>query len=152
MVIALATMTSLACKQRSVIHSTHLIPVDSANKMMESYLSSIHHVGNDSTLRSLTFDAAVLRDYLNATPSGVAVTKVKVMFAHTLDYINGGNGGNNAGYRSGALTLIMAGYDNDGNYVLLDNSVIDNAIPCPANCPPGNAGQPLIPLTIAINE
>ena len=35
------------------------------------------------------------------------------MLAHTLPYINSGHYGQNAGYRSGELTIVIAGYNKD---------------------------------------
>lgn len=109
---------------------------DSANRMIQSYLTSIEPV--DSTaekkadLYSLSVDADDLRMYLNDKPS---IKTVKLMFAHTLEYINKGNGGKPAGYKSGALTLVLAGYDRAGNYVYMDgNQVMDHCVPCPHNC------------------
>lgn len=148
----LVLMTMLACKEKKENYTGHTIPVDSANKMLGSYLNSIGYIDNDSTLRSLSFDADVLRSYLTANPGGLNITNIKVMFAHTLDYINEGHGGVNAGYRSGALTLVMAGYDSEGNYILFNNAIVDNAIPCPVNCPPGDAGNPLISASVTKNE
>lgn len=109
------------------------VPVDSANKMINSYIQSLGGNPENQNLYSLIADANCLRDYLNAHPE---VTNVKLMFAHTLDYINTGHQGQNAGYKSGALTLVIAGYDAAGNYVLINgNSVMDNMNPCPLNCP-----------------
>ncbi len=109
------------------------IPVDSANKMINSYIQSIGGGAQTENLYSLIADANCLRKYLNAHPE---VTNVKLMFAHTLDYINTGHQGQNAGYKSGALTLVIAGYDAAGNYVLINgNSVMDQMAPCPDRCP-----------------
>jgi hypothetical protein len=112
------------------------IPVDSANKMINSYLYSINSTVNDSDLRSLIINADSIRAYLNVNPN---IRNVKIMFAHTLNYINAGYGGQYAGYQSGALTIIMAGYDGSGNYVYMSMGsgamVIDHALPCPASCP-----------------
>lgn len=109
------------------------IPVDSANKMITSYLTSIGGVNStQQNLYSLIVDAGSLRTYL----SNPNIKNVKLMFAHTLEYINAGNAGQNCGYGSGKLTLIIAGYDGSGNYVLdTKNGVEDNLQPCPHNCP-----------------
>ncbi len=111
------------------------VAIDSANKMLLSYLHSVDFQNNDTDLRSMVFDAACLRDYL----SNANVASVKVMFAHTLDYINNGGQDQPAGYRSGKLTLVIAGYDRSGNYVFStqgnDKMVLDLAAPCPHNCP-----------------
>ena len=63
------------------------------------------------------------------------------MFAHTLSYINSGGKDQYAGYQSGALTLVIAGYDSAGNYVFYYYPkttcpmVKDHFQPCPDNCP-----------------
>lgn len=110
------------------------IPRDSANKMVLSYLNSINYTQNDSSLRSLIVDANVLRAYLNS-PSGLAVSKLKISFAHTLDYINNGGLNQNCGYTSGKLTVVLAGFNSSGNYVYLHGNVMDRGAPCPSNCP-----------------
>jgi hypothetical protein len=118
------------------------IVADSANKMIKSYLTSINYTTNDTNLRSLIFDAAQLRDYLNSTSAG-EIARVKIMFAHTLAYINSGHKNQPAGYKPGALTLVIAGIDESGNYVYIDeNEVLDFSMPCPTSCPTaGNAAR-----------
>lgn len=109
------------------------IPVDSANKMISSYISSLNGNQDNKNLYSLIVDAKCLRTYLNNNPQ---VTNVKLMFAHTLSYINSGHQGQTAGYKSGELTMVIAGYDANGNYVLINgNEVMDNLQPCPQYCP-----------------
>lgn len=121
------------------------IPIDSANKMISSYLTSINDNQNDSSLRSLIFNADSLRAMLNDTTNG-KIAKLKVMFSHTLSYINANGAGRPCGYTSGKLTFILAGYNCEGNYVLHPAGVvIDNGMPCPTNCPPsGTAAANLI--------
>ncbi len=117
------------------------ISVNDANKMINSYLYSINYQTNDTDLRSFSIDADSLRAYLAIS----TVKKVKLIFAHTLDYITTGNMGNYAGYQSGALTLIIVGYDTSGNYVYYtDGKVLDHVIPCPYTCPSGTAGSELL--------
>ena len=102
---------------------------DSANKMVSSYLESID--GDDSALRSLIVDVDSLRRYFSDT----SIRQLKIMFAHTLAYINEGNGGKPAGYQSGALTIVMGGVNRLGNYVYSNtNMVPDRGAPCPHNC------------------
>ncbi|RYY17201.1 MAG: hypothetical protein EOO04_25770 [Chitinophagaceae bacterium] len=74
------------------------------------------------------------------------IKRVKVMLAHTLKYINTGHGGQNAGYKSGALTIVFAGFTKDGNYVFAPGNMVPNhAVPCPRNCPDaGSAAQNLL--------
>jgi hypothetical protein len=111
------------------------IPLDSANKMIGSYLYSINSSYNDSDLRSFTINADSLRSYLDNGD----VKNIKLIFAHTLNYINAGYDGVNSGFESGALTIIIAGYDNSGNYVYRNGMVLDHSKPCPYACPSGQA-------------
>jgi hypothetical protein len=121
------------------------IPVDSANKMISSYLNSIKYQTNDTDLKSLILDANALRSVL-MDPRGQNISHLKVMFGHTLNYINAGGENQPCGYKSGALTIILAGYDNQGNYIYCPlGNILDNAMPCPAACPSGQAGQDLLP-------
>ncbi len=126
------------------------IPVDSANKMLGSYLNSIQYSKNDSDLRSIIIDANALREYLTSA-EGQQVTQMKVMFAHTLNYVNSGGGNMLCGYRSGALTVVLAGYNEAGNYIYHNgNEVMDNGIGCPQNCPTsGQAAGDFLPSPTA---
>lgn len=120
------------------------IPADSANKMISSYLQSIDSGGTtDSSLHSLIFNADSLRAYL----SNPEIKNVKVMFAHTLEYINTFGPGHHVGYESGALTVVFGGYDQNGNYVFWKaNQVPDHSNGCPINCPSvGTASGDLFP-------
>lgn len=122
------------------------ITTDSANKMISSYLQSVDSAGvGDSSLHSLIFNADSLRAYL----SNPEIKNVKVMFAHTLEYINAMGPGHNVGYERGALTVVLGGYDVHGNYVLYKtNQVPDHANGCPLHCPVvGNASNDLFPVT-----
>lgn len=119
------------------------VPVDTANKMINSYIGSLNGNPNNQYLYSLIVDANDLRDYLDANPS---VTNVKLMFAHTLSYINSGGGNQNCGTKAGQLTIIMAGYNASGNYVITNNQVMNHAMPCPTSCPSvGTATSNVLP-------
>ncbi len=111
----------------------YFITIDTANKMLESYLSSINaDVDTNTNIQSFIMDADAIREYL----ADNSIKKVKIMLAHTLNYINSGNAGVNCGYRAGKLTIIMAGFDADKNYIFAPgNRVPDRAEPCPTNCP-----------------
>ncbi|OJU76478.1 MAG: hypothetical protein BGO09_16275 [Bacteroidetes bacterium 47-18] len=112
-------------------HSANFISKDSANRMIQSYLSSIDAVDAQEQLNSLILDADDIRTYLSDT----AIRGVKIMFAHTLEYINSGNEGLPAGLESGALTVILAGYNSRGNYVFAPGMrVLNKARPCPTKC------------------
>jgi hypothetical protein len=113
---------------------------DTANKMIGSYVASISPDNNPSNpnLYSFILDASLLRHYLNDT----TIKEVKIMLAHRLDFINSGHEGENAGYRSNALTIIIAGYDSLGNYVFYSgNMILNHATPCPRNCPDAGAAS-----------
>lgn len=120
------------------------IAIDSANRMISSFLGGIANPpsGTAAPLRSLTIDAEALRYYLSNTN----IKNVKIMLAHRLDYINNGNFGVPAGYRSDALTIVIAGYDVNNNYVYTPaNTALDNARPCPYHCPSsGTAASDLL--------
>jgi len=123
-----------------------VIPIDSANKMVGSYLNSINYVANDSDVRSFSINASLLRSYLDSLSGSSTIAGLKVFLAHKLSYINNGNANKNCGYSNNGLTLILAGYTTTGNYVYYNNNlVIDNSMACPTNCPPGVAGDPFLP-------
>lgn len=113
-------------------YNPYFITIDTANKMLGSYLASINaDADNNKNVQSFIMDADAIREYLSDT----RIKKVKVMLAHTLDFINSGNQGVNCGYKSGQLTIIMAGYNAEQNYIFAPgNKVPDGAIPCPENC------------------
>jgi len=119
------------------------ITIDTANVMISSYLQSIQ--GNtDTDVQSFSMSADSLRQYLNDTSRG-KIANLKIVFAHTMNYINSGGRGKYAGYRSGALTLIVVGYDINGNYIYNgQNEVYDHMVPCPTSCPNGPAGNGLL--------
>jgi hypothetical protein len=108
--------------------------------MIGSYLSSINSSANDTDVRSFSVDADSLRALLDQT----GIKRVKIMFGHTMGYINSGNYGHYAGFQSGALTLIIAGYNAAGNYVYYNGMALDHCMPCPYNCPSGAAGNSLL--------
>jgi hypothetical protein len=108
------------------------ISLDTANKMIQSYLTGVGYPAVDTAIRALSFDADTLRAYL-ANPK---IATVKFMFAQPTSYINAGNYGKRPALSPGAITLVIAGMDNDDHYVLNNrNGVYDNMIPCPAQCP-----------------
>lgn len=118
----------------------NLIPIDTANKMINSYLKSLD--GDDANLRSLILNAETLREYLKDS----SIKDVKIMFAHTQDYINSGHEGQPSGLKNNALTIVVAGYRSDGTYVLSSGAKVpDRARPCPTSCPLlGSASKDII--------
>lgn len=134
-----------AAKDPDPAANSLFISTDDANQMIGSYLSSISSpsTGVDGTgnVKSFSIDADSLRAYL----SDPKVKNVKLMLAHTKDYIDAGNTGKYAGYQSGALTIVVAAYDEDGNYIYHNGSyVLDHCMPCPSSCPVGAAGSDLL--------
>jgi len=119
----------------------YFIHKDTANRMIRSYLASA--MSDTNNLQSLIVDAETLRNYLQDT----SIKSVKVMFAHTQQYMDAGNESKPAGYTSGALTVVFGGYDGAGNYVYSTGNMVPNkAKPCPHNCPSsGTALSPTFP-------
>lgn len=107
------------------------IPVDSANRMISSYLTSIDYPSNETSLRSLAFSADSLRDYLNDSN----IKTIRFMFAHQPAYINAGHFGEPSGMNPDALTLVIVGMSNTGAYILNKNDeVFEHCKPCPKFC------------------
>lgn len=107
------------------------IPIDTANKMIQSYLDGINYTVNTEETRALRYNADSLRRYLKDP----AIKQIKFMFAHTLAYANSPDGNKRPDSNTHVLTMIIAGYDDQGNYIYSDNMVYENAEPCPNRCP-----------------
>lgn len=114
---------------------TAFIPIDTANRMIGSYLASVHSGGGaDTNLHSLIIDANALREYLTSD-SGNEISHLKIMFAHKLSYINSGHKDQPCGYSPNGFTVILAGFNNEGNYVYFRGSKVeDMSRPCPYDC------------------
>jgi hypothetical protein len=109
------------------------IAIDTANKMIGSYLQSIGYPQKDTTIRALSFDADTVRAYLADT----SIKTLKFFLAHQLSWLDGGSGrfGKNIGMAPGKLTIIMTGMDDVGNIVRnTSNGVYEHAFPCPTSC------------------
>jgi hypothetical protein len=107
------------------------IEVDTANRMLMSYLHSVGYPNTDTAIRSLSFDADTLRAYLQ----NPQIVTVKFMLAHKQSYINSGYEGKPSGMNPGALTMIIVGLSENNQYVRNSRSgVYDNMYPCPNNC------------------
>jgi hypothetical protein len=140
-----AAFTSCTSSTPLPVLATEFISVDTANRMISSYLNSINYQSNDSSLHSLVIDAIELKRYLDTTRTGNTIKKLKIMFAHKLSYINSGQGNQFAGYDNDALTIVIAGVNENGDYVVFPgNKVFNNSMPCPTSCPEGTASSPLI--------
>jgi hypothetical protein len=116
------------------------IEIDSANKMITSYLNAR---SGENDLNALIIDAEALRYYLQNTD----IKKIKLMFAHKLSYINNGGVNQYGGLNKNSLTLVIAAYDEDNDYVYSNyGKVMDFCEPCPSNCPQsGTAAQNTLP-------
>jgi len=138
-------ITSCTSSTRLPVLGPEFISVDSANKMIGSYLNSINYQSYDSSLHSLVIDATELRRYMDTTPATNKIKKFKIMFAHKLAYINSGHQNQFGGYNQNAFTVIIAGVNESGDYVMFPGSkAFDNSMPCPTSCPGGTASSPLI--------
>ncbi|MBL7717700.1 MAG: hypothetical protein JNL72_02600 [Flavipsychrobacter sp.] len=117
---------------------TTFVNKDTANRMIESYLQSISAPVHQNSMASMIINADSLRAYLSDT----SIHKMKVMFAHTRNYMNNGNFGQYCGTTSGQLTLIFSGFDENDNYKFFDgNEVMNNCKPCPTICPVNGTAQ-----------
>ena len=114
---------------------TAMVPQDTADKMIGSYLNSINFTANDTDLQSLSLDADAFRAYLNDPTIGNQVARFEISLAHTLDYINSGHGGQYAGYNAEALTVVVVGLDDAGNKLYYPGGLsVNNASHCPPSC------------------
>ncbi len=109
------------------------IPVGTANTYIERYLAN-YFVPGKTPVKSMIIDAQMLRDYL----SNPDIQNVKFVLG-AMDYVH-------QGVTTEVFTLIVAGYDAAGNYILTPNGlVIDHSRPCPSDCPTiGNAANDYI--------
>lgn len=108
------------------------IPVDTANKMVLSYLQGVGYPSVDTATRSMVFDADTLRAYLQ-NPN---IATMKFMFAHKQSYMNSGNTGIGSGMNPEALTMVVVGLDENDQYILNPRGqVYDHLANCPIQCP-----------------
>lgn len=111
--------------------TAHEIPVDTANRMILSYLNGINYRINTNETRSFTTDPESLISYL----SDSRIKTVKIFLAHNLDYINSGHEGERPVPNENAITLIIAGLDSAEHYVTdIDRGLYDQLAPCPDQC------------------
>ena len=131
------TYSGFAHRDDSDQGNSRFIPIDVANQMINSYVYSTNNTVGQVDVKSFIVNADSLRAYL-ADPN---VKSVKLMFAHTQEYIAAGNAGQYAGLQTGAITMVMVGFDNLGNYIYHNGMVLDHLAPCPFSCPQGSAGS-----------
>src|SRR5665213_1178167 len=80
--------TSSGKSKNSIQYSfPDVLTLDSANKMLQSYLNSINYETNDTDTRSIIFDANVLRSYLDS----MASTSDTVSYTHLRAHETGRN-------------------------------------------------------------
>jgi hypothetical protein len=117
------------------------IPVDIANEYITNHITKYFDSGA-FPVKSLIFSAELLRNYLNDNPN---IENMKFMLAVRPllpgEISSPGYAGDAAANES--ISMVIVGYDAEGNYVKMPgNMVLDNAMPCPYNCPPdGSAGN-----------
>lgn len=108
------------------------IPIDTANRMITSYLTSVGYPSVDTALRALSFDADTLRAYL----SNPNIVTVKFMVGHQQAYMNSGKTGRAAGMNPAAITFVLVGLNSSDQYVRNSQSgVYDHFSLCPYECP-----------------
>ena len=103
-----------------------------ANRMIQSYLTSIKYPQQDLYLRAIAYNADSLRAYLKDT----TIKRVRFMLAHDMDYIRAGGEGKIPPPGVPGLTAVIAGVNKENKYVfhLIKQLVLDNGMPCPDNC------------------
>lgn len=120
----------------SLIPGTAFIPKDTANLMIDSYITSIDPSKNPNEIHSLLCNVDTLLSYYRAHPE---IQYFKLSFAHNLNYIHNGHYGVRPVPNDNALTIVISGVALNGNYVLMDGEVIDQLAPCPSQCVRGTA-------------
>lgn len=96
------------------------VSVATANEYIEDFISDYYDTGK-SPVKSMIMSASLLRSYLG----NGAIENVKFMLGARM-----GDEGTQV------LTLVVAGYDAVGNYVLTPSgNILDHMAPCPNNCP-----------------
>lgn len=107
------------------------VSVSTANGYIQDFIDNYFTPGTVQ-VKSMIMDAQLLRDYLNNTD----IENVKFMLGERP--IGTGT--------ETTLTLVVAGYDAAGNYVLTtDGKILDHTTPCPTDCPTvGDAANDLI--------
>lgn len=105
------------------------ILVTTANGYITDFISDYYDTGK-APVKSMIMDADLLRSYLSKSD----IKNVKFMLgARTITENN---------QSTEVFTLIVAGYDANGNYVFSStnpNKVLDHMSPCPNKCPTSGA-------------
>lgn len=106
------------------------VSVATANGYITKFITDYFDAGT-VPVKSMIMSADLLRDYL----SNPAIENVKFMLgARDID---------ENGTPTEVLTLVVGGYDVNGDYVLTQQgNIMDNMAPCPKSCPTiGNAAN-----------
>lgn len=107
------------------------LSIDTANRMIRSYLSGINYKVNTEAIRAWTVAADSLRSYAKNS----SVKYFTFTLAHTLDYMLSGHEGLRPDSNSHAYTLIVKGLNASYQTVTLpDGKVLDQMVPCPDLC------------------
>ncbi|MBW7914624.1 MAG: hypothetical protein H3C54_13220 [Taibaiella sp.] len=106
------------------------ISVAVANDYINDFIANYFDTGK-APVKSMILDAGLLRDYL----SNPVIQNIKFMLGERTVVENG--------IDKKVFTLIVAGYDANGNYILTPSgNVLDHTTPCPTMCPTaGNAAN-----------
>ncbi|MCB0696584.1 MAG: hypothetical protein KDC07_04425 [Chitinophagaceae bacterium] len=99
------------------------VSVATANGYITDFITDYYDTGK-VPVKSMIMSASLLRTYL----ANAAIENVKFMLGSRKVDING--------TETEVLTLVVGGYDANGNYVLTTNGeVLDHMAPCPNSCP-----------------
>jgi hypothetical protein len=109
----------------------YLIDTTTANEQISSYLNSIA-LSTEEQIKYFQIDAGALRSLLANT----SVTSIKVSVAHKSSIVDNPSTINTfQSMNADAITFIISGVDEDGNYVLLDDGYAINRVKnCPTHC------------------
>lgn len=101
------------------------VSVSTANGYITEFISDYFNTGK-APVKSMIMDAQLIRDYL----ADNTIENVKFMLGARDETVNG--------QTTQIFTLIVAGYDSNGDYVLTSSgNVLDHSDPCPDKCPTG---------------
>jgi hypothetical protein len=109
----------------------YLIDTTTANAQISSYINSIATLP-DEQIKYFQIDAGALRSLLANTN----VASIKVSVAHKSSIVENPSTINTyQAINADAITFIISGVDEDGNYVLLDDGYAINRVQgCPTHC------------------
>jgi hypothetical protein len=110
-------------------NSPVFVSQEEANDMIQGYLSGIDYPANDTSLRSLLYNADSLRSYLSDT----SIHQLKLMFAQ--DVSSDSHAAVSPACFGPGLTIVMVGVDANGDYRLYRGTqALNHGVPCPKNC------------------